>query len=79
SAFEGMYKMVVNQIFYAGHTHWLAWITFGTGVVNVGLNWLLISINGAVGSAQATALAMLLSYLLTARLSRRLERTLEIA
>ncbi|HEX5872967.1 MAG TPA: oligosaccharide flippase family protein, partial [Longimicrobium sp.] len=47
SAFEGMYKMVVNQIFYAGHTHWLAWITFGTGVVNVGLNWLLISINGA--------------------------------
>ncbi|HEX6371490.1 MAG TPA: oligosaccharide flippase family protein [Longimicrobium sp.] len=79
SAFEGMYKMVVNQIFYAGHTSWLAWITFGTGVANVGLNWLLISINGAVGSAQATALAMLLSYLLTARLSRRLERTLEIA
>lgn len=79
SAFEGMYKMVVNQIFYTGKTHWLAWITFGTGVANVGLNWLLISLNGAVGAAQATAAAMLLSYLLTARLSRRLERTLEIA
>ncbi|HEX2210473.1 MAG TPA: polysaccharide biosynthesis C-terminal domain-containing protein, partial [Longimicrobium sp.] len=79
SAFEGMYKMVVNQIFYAGRTHWLAWITFGTGVANVALNWLLISLNGAVGSAQATAAAMLISYLLTARLSRRVERTLEIA
>lgn len=79
TAFEGMYKMVVSQIFYAGRTHWLAWITFGTGVVNVGLNWLLISRNGAVGSAQATACAMLLSYLLTLWLSRRVERTLEIA
>lgn len=79
SAFEGMYKMVVNQIFYAGRTHWLAWITFGTGVVNVGLNWLLITLNGAVGSAQATAAAMLVSFLLTLWLSRRVERTLEIA
>lgn len=73
-AFSGMYKMVVNQIFYANKTHWLAWITFATGLANVALNFILIRVNGAVGAAQATALAFLFSYLMTAHLSRRVSR-----
>lgn len=76
SAFEGMYKMVVNQVFYAGRTHRLATITLVTGLLNVGFAYALIRLNGAVGAAQATALSMLVSYLLTARLSARVERGL---
>jgi O-antigen/teichoic acid export membrane protein len=72
NAFSGMYKMVVNQIFYVNKTYLLSWITFGTGLVNVVLNYALIRLNGAVGSAQATALALLLSYVATAYLSHRL-------
>jgi O-antigen/teichoic acid export membrane protein len=70
-AFSGMYKMVVSQIYFANKTHWLAWITFATGVANVIFNYLLIRANGAVGAAQGTALALLVSYLLTAWLSAR--------
>jgi O-antigen/teichoic acid export membrane protein len=77
NAFSGMYKMVVNQIFYANKTHLLAWVTFVTGVANVGLTYALIRINGAVGAAQGTALALLLSYLMTAQLSRRVSRAWE--
>jgi O-antigen/teichoic acid export membrane protein len=79
SAFEGMYKIVVNQIFWANKTHWLAWITLATAVANVLFNYLLISAFGAVGAAQATALTMFISYLLTARLSAQVSRTLAAA
>jgi O-antigen/teichoic acid export membrane protein len=71
NAFSGMYKMVVNQVFFANKTHLLAWITLGTGLVNLVLTYFLIRWNGAVGAAQGTALAFLLSYALTAWLSHR--------
>jgi O-antigen/teichoic acid export membrane protein len=72
NAFSGMYKMVVNQVFYVNKTYLLSWITLGTGLANVVLNYALIRVNGAVGSAQATALALFLSYVCTAYLSHRL-------
>jgi O-antigen/teichoic acid export membrane protein len=71
SAFSGMYKMVVNQIFFMNKTHLLALITFASGASSVILNYVLISWNGAVGAAQANALALLLTYILAARLSSR--------
>lgn len=77
SAFSGMYKMVVNQIFYANKTHWLAWITFATGVVNLPVTYLLIRANGALGAAQGTAMAYFMSYACTAVLSARVTRELQ--
>ena len=74
NAFSGMYKMVVNQIFYANRTHILGLITLATGLLNVALNYVLILLNGAVGAAQGTALALLFSYLATAWYSRRVMR-----
>jgi O-antigen/teichoic acid export membrane protein len=73
AAFSGMYKMVVNQIFYVNKTHLLAMITFATGLSNLVLNYVLIRWNGAVGAAQATALSLALSYLITAWVSARVE------
>jgi O-antigen/teichoic acid export membrane protein len=64
-AFNGMYKMVVNYIFYAQKTAILAWITFGTALVNIILNYILISLNGAIGAAQATTLTFALSFVAT--------------
>jgi O-antigen/teichoic acid export membrane protein len=63
--FNGMYKMVTNYIFYIQKTSILAWMTFITAVLNVGLNYILISLNGAIGAAQATATAFLLSFVFT--------------
>ena len=70
-AFNGMYMMVTNYIFYAQKTYLLAWISFGTALLNLPLCYLLIRMNGAVGAAQATMTANLVSFLLTWYLSAR--------
>jgi O-antigen/teichoic acid export membrane protein len=77
AAFGGMYKMVVNPIFYAGRTPWLAAVTLTTGLLNAGFNYVLVPLHGATGAAQANALSSLLGFLLTAWLSRRVMRELQ--
>jgi len=72
NAFGGMYKMVVNPIFYMNKTHLLAMVTFTSGVLNVGLAYFLIKRHGAVGAAQAAAASLFVSYVLTSLLSKSL-------
>ncbi|PLR67930.1 lipopolysaccharide biosynthesis protein [Bacillus sp. UMB0893] len=64
-AFNGMYKMVTNYIFYVGKTHYLATVTFLTAIINLVLSYFFIKIWGAVGAAQATAISYLISFILT--------------
>lgn len=64
-AFNGMYKMVANYLFYIYRTGVLAWITLTIAVVNIGLNYALVSRYGAIGAAYATAAAFLLQFFLT--------------
>lgn len=73
-AFSGMYYMVANYVFFANATHILATVTFVTALANIGFNYVLISVNGAVGAAQATCLAFLISFLMTWILSARVYR-----
>ncbi len=70
-AFNGMYKMVVNYIFYVEKTHILAWVTFFCAGINIILNYCFIKINGAVGAAQATTATFFLGFVLTWILSNR--------
>jgi len=70
-AFQGMYYMVTNYIFYAQKTHLLAWVTFLTAVINLISSYFLIIWNGAIGAAQGTMLAFLLSFLMTWFLSAK--------
>jgi len=69
--FSGMYKMVVNYIFYVEKTYILAWVTFCCALLNVPFNYCLISWNGPVGGAQAHALTFFLFFLVTWILSSR--------
>lgn len=66
-----MFLMVVNYIAYVKKTYILAWITFSCGLLNVGLNYVLVRLNGAVGAAQATTLCYFISFFLTWFLSMR--------
>jgi len=66
AAFNGMYQMAVNPLFYVGYTHVLATISMGTGCFGVLCSYWLISLNGAIGAAQASALASLATYAVTA-------------
>lgn len=70
-AFDGMYKMVANYIFYAQKTGFLAQITFFVALLNVVLNYLLIKRNGAIGAAQATTIVFFLEFILTWILSHK--------
>ena len=71
-AFSGMYKMVVNYIFYVQKTFILAGITFFCAMLNIAFNYYLIKRNGPVGGAQAAALTFFLSFILTWILSNRI-------
>ena len=55
-AFQGMYFMVVNYIFYVKKTYILACITFLSAGVNFVLNYFFIKANGAIGAAQVTTI-----------------------
>jgi O-antigen/teichoic acid export membrane protein len=70
-AFRGMYYMVTNYVFYAAATHILAWVTFASAVANIVMNYVLITLNGAVGAAQASAAASVIMFVLTWILSAR--------
>lgn len=70
-AFSGMYKMVVNYIFYVQKTYILAWVTFTCAALNIPFNYAFIKLNGPVGAAQAATLTFFLSFLLTWILSAR--------
>jgi len=70
-AFDGMYYMVVNQVFFMKKTKWLAPITFSSGILHVILSYTLIKLNGPIGAAQATALSFLISLIMVWILSAR--------
>jgi len=64
-AFIGMYLMVTNYVFFSMKTGHLAMITFGSGLLNVALLFLMVSRWGIVGAAMASTLAMAARFLLT--------------
>jgi O-antigen/teichoic acid export membrane protein len=64
-AFNGMYLMVTNYIFYAQKTSYLATVTFITAIINIPLNYIMIKNFGAVGAAQATTMIYFIKFILT--------------
>jgi len=64
-AFNGMYKMVTNYIYYVNKTYLVGCITLVAATINVICGYLLIRINGRIGAAQAMMFSFLLSYLIT--------------
>ncbi len=70
-AFQGMYLMVVNYIFYVKRTYILSVITFLTGLAHVGLSYYLIKLNGIIGAAQATTVSFFIMFILVWLLSAK--------
>lgn len=70
-AFNGMYKMVVNYIFYVEKTYLLSIFTFSRSMLNIVLNYVLIQKNGPLGAAQATTISFFISFIVTWFISSR--------
>lgn len=52
-AFGGMYYLVTNYVFFAKRTGQLAVVSLGSGLLNIGLSYLLLTTRGLEGAAQA--------------------------
>ncbi|MEP2237550.1 MAG: oligosaccharide flippase family protein [Maribacter sp.] len=62
-AFNGMYKMVANYLFYLKKTKLIAYMTLGSAILNLILNYFLIQKNGIIGAAQATTITFFILFL----------------
>lgn len=62
-AFDGMYFMVTNYIFYAKKTYILAYVTFSVTILHIGFLYFLINLNGAIGAAQAIMITSIITFL----------------
>lgn len=70
-AIGGMYYLVTNYVFFAGKTGKLAIISLGSGLLNVGLSYVLLYTRGLEGAAQAFMCAQLMLFLGTWWLASR--------
>ena len=70
-AFQGMYFMITNYIFYVKKTQILSYITFSTAIFHIGLLYILINLNGAIGAAQASLVSFFITFILTWYLSNK--------
>ena len=71
-AFNGMYLMVCNYIFYSEQTKYLAFITLPAGLINIGLSYYLTSKIGVIGASISMAISYALMFLLTWHRSAKL-------
>lgn len=62
-AFNGMYKMMVNYLFYLELTKQIAYTTFSIALCNVVLNIVLINSMGLIGAAIASTISFGLQFL----------------
>lgn len=70
-AFNGMYLMVVNQLFYEKKTGWLGVATVVAGLIHAVVSYLLIRQFGARGAAIATTVSFALMFFSTWVMSAR--------
>lgn len=64
-AFNGMYLMVTNYIFYSQRTGMLSLVTVSTGALHLCLVYLLVDTRGIEGAGIAFAISMSLRFVLT--------------
>jgi O-antigen/teichoic acid export membrane protein len=71
-AFDGMYKMIVNYIFYIEKTYILSWVTLLSAIFHIAFNITFISEFGVIGAAYATVGTFCLKFIMVWILSSRL-------
>ena len=64
-AFNGMYLMVTNYVFFSKRTGFLSLATITSGLINIGLLMIFISFMGLEGAAIAFSISMALKFILT--------------
>ena len=71
-AFNGMYLMVCNYIFYSEKTKYLAYVTLPLGLLNIVLSYYLTLKVGVIGASISMCISYMLMFLLTWYVSAKL-------
>lgn len=70
-AFQGMYKMAVNYLFFLKKTKLITYCTLFTVFLNFVLNYWLINMNGILGAAQATLISFVVLFIVVFVMAKR--------
>lgn len=62
-AFQGMYTMVGNYVFYAKKTNLIAYVTFTTSLLHVAMTYTFVKIYGSIGAAYSTVISYFLTFI----------------
>lgn len=71
-AFNGFYKVISSFIFYHEKTNLLPFITISSALINLILNYVLISSYGAIGASIATMLSFFYCFVLAAIINQKI-------
>lgn len=71
-AFNGMYKMMVNYMFYAEKTQLISFITIGIAILNISLSIYLIKDHGIMGTAYASSVSFFIQFIVTWYISNKI-------
>jgi len=71
-AFNGMYKMMVNYMFYAEKTIIISFITIGIAILNISLSIFLIPNYGIMGTAYASSISFFVQFIVTWYISNKI-------
>ncbi len=71
AALNGFYKVHVNCLFFSKKTYLITMVTFGLGLCNIGLSYLMISRYGMLGSAYSSVIISWISYMLIVYLANK--------
>jgi len=70
----GMYKVVTNYIFYEKRVKLLSMMTFGSLIINLILNYILIHKYGAIGVAYGTAITIAIFFIIAFFVANRVHK-----
>ncbi len=73
-SFLGMYKVVTNYIFYEKRVKTLSIMTFGSLLINLVLNYILIHKYGAIGVAYGTAITVAIFFIIAFIIANRVHK-----
>lgn len=71
-AFNGIYKMFTNFLFFSERTYFLGYITLSTGLLNGLLSYTLVSFHGVIGAAYSAVIIQCIMCLVVFLTSRKI-------
>jgi len=61
---QALWSITSSYLYFSGDTIWISASSIGAAILNIGLSYILVTMNGLIGAAQGTCLAYSLAFLI---------------